>query len=58
MTDKAKDARNAYRRKWAKNNPDKLREYQARYWEKKAAEQEAAQEAQEAKETQADKNKE
>ena len=30
MTDKAKDARNAYRRKWAKNNPDKLREYQAR----------------------------
>lgn len=55
MTDNAKDARNAYRRKWAKNNPDKLREYQTRYWEKKAAEQDAAQEA---KKTQADKDKE
>lgn len=55
MTDNAKNARNAYRRKWAKNNPDKLREYQARYWEKKAAEQDAAQEA---KEAQADNDKE
>lgn len=58
MTDNAKDARNAYRRKWAKNNPDKLREYQTRYWEKKAAEQDAAQEAKETQEAQADKNKE
>lgn len=37
MTEQAKAARNEYRREWAKRNPDKLREYQARYWDKKAA---------------------
>ena len=37
MTEQAKEARKAYRRKWAKNNPDKIKAAQARYWEKKAA---------------------
>lgn len=36
----ASEARKAYRRKWAKENPDKIRAYQERYWEKKAREME------------------
>lgn len=28
----------AYQRKWSRENPEKVREYTARYWEKKAAE--------------------
>lgn len=35
MTDEAREARNAYKRKWYKENPDKRREYQERYWQKK-----------------------
>lgn len=41
MTEAAKAARNAYRRKWAKANPDKVKAQQERYWTRKA--QEAAQ---------------
>ena len=37
MTDEAKAARNAYRREWYRKNPEKRKEYQARYWAKKAA---------------------
>lgn len=33
-----KETLNAYRREWAQNNPDKIREYQARYWINKAKE--------------------
>ena len=39
MTDQAKEARNAYRREWNRKNPDKLKEYQARYWQRKAENQ-------------------
>lgn len=39
MNENAKAARNAYKRKWAKENPDKVRAQQERYWNKKAAEQ-------------------
>jgi hypothetical protein len=42
MTDKAKEARRAYKRKWAKENPDKIRAQQERYWNKKAEQAEAA----------------
>ena len=42
MTDKAVAARRAYKRAWAKQNRDKVREYQNRYWHKKAEQQEAA----------------
>lgn len=38
MTDAAAKARNAYRRAWAKKNPDKVKAQQQRYWAKKAAE--------------------
>ncbi len=42
MTEKAKEARRAYKRKWAAEHPEKTREYQARYWEKQAAAEAAA----------------
>lgn len=32
--DLAREARNAYRRNWYKENKDKVKEYQDRYWEK------------------------
>ena len=38
MTDEAKEARRAYKRKWARENPDKVKAQQERYWTKKAAE--------------------
>ena len=44
MTEQAAAARRAYKRKWAKENPDKVKAQQERYWEKRA-EQEAAAEA-------------
>lgn len=36
MSEAARAARNAYKRRWAKENPDKVREYTRRYWEKRA----------------------
>ena len=44
MTDAAKAARRAYKRKWAKENPDKIRAQQERYWSKRA-EADAAEQA-------------
>lgn len=41
-TTEQREAFNAYYRQWRKNNPDKVREYNERYWEKKAAEWRAA----------------
>lgn len=38
MNTKAIEARRAYKRKWAKENPDKVQAQQERYWMKKAAE--------------------
>lgn len=48
MTDESRAARNAYRRDWAKNNPDKVRAQQLRYWQRKAAAAEAKAAAEEA----------
>ena len=42
MTQEAREARNAYRREWYKRNPEKRREYESRYWTKKARESAAA----------------
>lgn len=39
MTEQAKEARREYKRKWARANKDKVRQAQARYWERKAAQQ-------------------
>lgn len=50
MTEQAKEARRAYLRKWKQANPDKVKEQNARYWEKKAAELQAAAAAEPAKE--------
>ena len=36
MSEEARQARNAYKRKWAKDNPDKIRAATRRYWERKA----------------------
>lgn len=35
---KAREAANAYKRAWNKRNPEKNKEYQRRYWAKKAKE--------------------
>lgn len=42
MTEQAKEARRAYKREWARKNPEKVKAQQERYWKKKAAEQAAA----------------
>ena len=36
MTEAAKEARRAYKREWNRKNPDKVKEAQRRYWEKRA----------------------
>lgn len=38
ITDAAAEARRAYQRKWQRANADKVKEYQRRYWQKKANE--------------------
>ena len=38
MNEAAKEARRQYKRNWNKANPDKVRAYQERYWNKKAQE--------------------
>lgn len=37
----AVEARRAYKREWARRNPDKVKAAQQRYWEKKAAQMQA-----------------
>ena len=34
--EKARLMKNAYQREWARKNPDKVKAYQANYWQKKA----------------------
>ena len=38
MTEKAKQARREYKRRWNQNNPDKVKAAQERYCDKKAEE--------------------
>lgn len=38
MTEAAKEARRAYRREWARKNPDKVKASQERYWLRRAEE--------------------
>lgn len=38
LSEAARDAKREYYRQWRKNNPDKKREQNRRYWEKKAHE--------------------
>lgn len=37
MNDRAKEARRAYKREWNRNNKDKVKAAQERYWNRKAA---------------------
>lgn len=37
MDEKTREARRAYMREWAKKNPDKVREYQERFYKKQVA---------------------
>lgn len=37
MDEKAREARREYLREWRKRNPDKVRENNRRYWERRAA---------------------
>lgn len=37
LSSAAKEAKRKYAREWRRNNPDKIKEAQRRYWEKKAA---------------------
>lgn len=36
ISEEAREARNAYKREWAKKNQEKIRAQQQRYWEKEA----------------------
>ena len=42
MDSKATEARRAYMRAWRKNNPERVKAINERFWSKKAAEAEAA----------------
>lgn len=44
MSEAARAARNAYKRRWAKENPDKVKAATRRYWERKAQEAAAMEE--------------
>lgn len=43
MDEKATQARRDYKKAWAKKNPEKVKQYQANYWKRKAAAAEQAQ---------------
>ena len=47
LSDKAKEARREYKRKWARNNRDKVKAANDRYWERRAAERAADHQQQE-----------
>lgn len=36
LSEEAKQKRAEYQRNWRRKNPDRLRKYQANYWERKA----------------------
>lgn len=42
MDEKARAARNAYKRKWYQKNKDKVKGYAEKHWNKVAAQEEAA----------------
>lgn len=42
MTEQAREKRREYKREWNRRNRDKVKAAQARYWDRKAAEQQNA----------------
>ena len=47
LSGQAKELRNAYQRAYRLKNPDKIKQYNVRYWEKKAASHSIADQAKE-----------
>jgi len=47
MSSAAREAKNAYLRQWKRDHPERIKEYERRYWEKKAQQAEAFLNAQE-----------
>jgi len=47
LSNAAIEARRAYEREWRRNNPDKVKINQQKYWERKAAALQAQQESEE-----------
>ena len=47
MSEAAREARRAYKREWNRRNPDKVKEAQERYWNRKAQQAQQTQDAQE-----------
>lgn len=45
LTDDARRERNEYMRRWRRDNPDKVRQYQERYWCKSASERKKSEES-------------
>ena len=41
LSDKARELRNAHQREWKLKHPDKVRQYNVDYWERKAAKESA-----------------
>lgn len=50
MNEKGKEARRAYANAWRAANKDKVREYNARYWERKAEQMKKAADKQQERE--------
>lgn len=50
LSEQARKLRNAYQRAYRRKHPEKLKEYNMRYWEKKAAQLTPEQQARELKE--------
>ena len=42
MSKEALEAKRKYKREWARRNRERLKEYEARYWQRKADEMKAA----------------
>lgn len=42
MNEAAKEARREYKRRWNREHPEKVRQYQANYWTRKAEQAKAA----------------
>ena len=57
LSEQAAEARREYKRRWAKENPDKIRAQQDRYWTRRAQAQAMADQQAEAKTAQVEPEK-
>lgn len=55
MTEQARAARRAYKRAWARKNPDKIKAQQERYWQRQAARQQEEKQLEAARDEQQEK---